>query len=56
MFTIKDVAMLLGISEVTVRRHIYKGHIRTVRFGREYKIPKEELMRIRNEGFPPDLT
>jgi len=55
MFTIKDVAKFLGISEITIRRHIYKGHIKTVRFGREYKIPKEELLRIRNEGFPAEL-
>ena len=55
MFNIKETASVLGISEITVRRHIYNGHIHAVKIGRGYKISRQEIERIKREGFDERL-
>ncbi len=51
-YGIKEVAELLHLSDLTVRRHIYMGHIKFIKMGRKYKISQEEVDRILNCGIP----
>ena len=51
-YNIKQVAKILHLSELTVRRHIYMGHIKFIKMGREYRILQEEVDRILNCGMP----
>lgn len=47
MLTTRQVARLLGVSTVTLRRYIHCGAIRPVRLpGGVYRIPQEELDRF----------
>jgi excisionase family DNA binding protein len=43
---IKEAAKNLGISPDTLRRHIARGSIRAVRFGRRILIPVEALEEV----------
>jgi len=52
LFPLIEAAKSLGISHWTVRVHIRRGAIKTVRFGRRILIPREEVERIGREGLP----
>lgn len=47
-----QLAALLGYHEETIRRLIREGRIRALRFGRNYRIPADEVARIMTEGLP----
>ena len=44
-YTVREVAALLRLSQVQVRRLIAAGAIRAIRFGRARRIPAEALER-----------
>jgi len=50
MFSIADVASLFGISKTTVRRKIKAGEIKAIKVGRQYRVPLEEVLRIKSKG------
>ena len=50
MLTIKDVAKILKLHELTVYRHIVSGKIRAVKVGKKYRIDETELEKIKKEG------
>ena len=41
-----------GISVWSLRKHISRGNIRTVRLGRRVAIPSQEIARIQRQGLP----
>jgi hypothetical protein len=57
LHAIGDSANLLGnISVWTLRKHISKGSIRTVRLGRRVFLASQEIERIQREGLPSLAT
>ena len=44
--TVREVAEMLQLNEVTIRRYIGEGKIKAYKFGRNYRIEKEELDRF----------
>ena len=46
LYDSKEVSMLLGISQQSLRRAIAAGKIKTVRLGRFLRIPAEEIERF----------
>ena len=46
--TLKEAAVLLGISPANALEAAKKGHIPYIRIGRLYRVPKAKLMRIAN--------
>lgn len=53
LFSFEDSARMLGgLSPWTLRRHVQRGNIRTVRLGLRVFLDSEELERIRREGLP----
>ena len=51
MFTLYEVADLLGLHYNTIRKAVRTGKIKAVKFGSVYKVSKEELDRITKQGF-----
>lgn len=49
-YTPAQVAELLQVHLVTVRRMIKAGHIKAVHIGRNVRIPATEIDRLMNEG------
>lgn len=47
MYTAKEVAEILRCNPVTILRKIHKGEIKAIKFGKGWKISKEELERIK---------
>ena len=45
-YTVKEVAEMLQLNEVTIRRYISDEKIKAYKFGRNYRIEKEELNRF----------
>jgi excisionase family DNA binding protein len=45
--TVKEAADALGVHHTTVRRHIDKGDINAFRLGLTWRIPTEEVIRIK---------
>ncbi|TCK06346.1 helix-turn-helix domain-containing protein [Phorcysia thermohydrogeniphila] len=43
VYSVKEIARLLGKSESTIRRYIYDGQLGAIQIGREYLIPESEL-------------
>ncbi len=52
MYTVKELAIMLNVSQSTVRRMIYKGQIKAVRLPTgTLRIPEDEVARLlRPEG------
>ena len=51
VFTLKQTARLIGISELGVRRLVRTGRLKAVRIGpRGWRVPKAEVLRICQEG------
>lgn len=55
MYNIKQAASLLGVCELTIRRHIYKNTIKAVRYGKQWRISPEEIAKIKKRGFSLNL-
>ena len=43
LLTVQEVARLLRVSPITVRRHIASGRLAAVRAGRQVRVPRESL-------------
>jgi len=54
VYSVREVASLLGKSEATVRRYIYDNKLGAVQIGRDYLIPEGELLAFlkRNQTKP----
>ncbi len=50
MLTVDEVAAWLGCSVGTVRRMIHAGTLARVKVGRLDRVPKKELVRVRDGG------
>ena len=46
MYTVKEVAKLLSLAEITIRQWIQKGKIKSVKVGSATRIPESEVKRI----------
>jgi excisionase family DNA binding protein len=53
-YPIEEGATLLGVSKHTLIRDIRRGLVRTTRYGTRVLIPRDELLRIANEGMRPE--
>ena len=51
--SVTTAAELLELAVVTVRKHIYAGHINFVRIGAHPRITPREIKRIVRQGLPP---
>jgi excisionase family DNA binding protein len=52
-FSTPELAELLGVFHTTIRRWIEGGQIKGFRIGRNYKVPREEVIRIlESKGIP----
>jgi len=49
----EEAGKLLNYSRSSLRRHVARQHIRTVRLGNRILIPDAEIRRISVEGLPP---
>lgn len=52
LYTVQQVAHILGVDEVSVRRWIRQGRIACVQLTRLRRVPAEELQRVLAEGLP----
>jgi len=43
MYSVKEIAIMLGLSERTIFRLMKAGKIRAVRIGGQWRIPKSEV-------------
>ena len=50
LFTVREVANVLRVSEPTVRRWLTRGFLRSVKLGRRRVIPGSEIERVVREG------
>lgn len=50
MFTIKEVAKMLKVAEMTVFRHIHNGKIKAVKVGKSWRISENEIEKIKRYG------
>lgn len=53
-YTISEIAKALGISRVAVFKKIKSGLIKTIRIGRMYAIPKNEVTSLLGESLTPE--
>lgn len=52
LYTTGQFAKLIGYHQETVRRLAREEKIKTIRFGRSYRIPQSEVDRILKVGLP----
>ena len=45
-YTVKEIAVLLKLHEETIRRAIRQGRLESVKFGRDYRVQHENLIRF----------
>ena len=50
MYTVKEVANLIGMAEITVRQWIQNDKIKSVKIGSMRRIPETEVKRIMEGG------
>ena len=50
LYSIGEVAKLLGVSPITVRKWIKQGKIHAIKLGRKYAIPATEIDKIIDRG------
>jgi len=43
LLTVSEVAKILNLHEITIRRHIKQGRLRAVKVGRQVRIRREDL-------------
>lgn len=51
MWTIKDLAQYLKVDYTTIYDRIIAKKIKAVKFGCQWRIPEEEIERLKKEGF-----
>jgi excisionase family DNA binding protein len=56
LWSIRDAAAHLAVSERTIHDHIKRGRIRTVLIGRRRLVPATEVLRIAEHGTTPQQT
>ena len=49
-YSIEDIANLFGISWRTIQRYIKNGRIKAIKVGRQWRIPLDELRKIKKQG------
>jgi excisionase family DNA binding protein len=54
--TVNQVAKMLNVHEVTIRRHIKQGRLRAIKVGRQVRISREDLEEFRRPVCPPRPT
>lgn len=47
MFTVKEVAAIFKCNPETIKRKIYAGKIKAIKFGVEWRISEEEVERLK---------
>lgn len=47
MYTVKEVAAIFKCHVETVKRQIYAGKIKAIKFGKEWRISDEEVERLK---------
>ena len=47
-YTLKETANIFNVYWKTIRNWVLKGKIKAIKIGKEWKIPKEEINRIKN--------
>lgn len=47
MYTTKEAAQIFKCNVETIRRMIRKGEIKTIKIGNDYRIPEEEVERLK---------
>lgn len=47
MYTVKEVAAIFKCNPETIKRKIYAGKIKAVKFGPEWRISEEEVERMK---------
>lgn len=47
MYTVKQTASLLSVHFQTIKNMIYRGELKAVKVGRQWRITEEELERIK---------
>lgn len=47
MYTVKEVAAIFKCNPETIKRKIYAGKIKAVKFGSEWRISEEEVERMK---------
>jgi hypothetical protein len=53
LYSIEDAARVLGkISSWTLRKHVKRGSVSTVRIGRRVFLNADEILRIQTQGLP----
>ena len=50
----QEAAFLLGLSVHTVTRDVNRGRISARHYGRRVLIPRDEVLRIANQGMQPE--
>ncbi len=50
--TLPEAAAELDLATETLRRRVRKGHLKVVPLGLGYRVSREELERVKREGFP----
>ena len=56
LLTVNEVAKMLNLHEITVRRHIKQGRLRAVKVGRQVRIRKEDLEEFMKPVCPEQPT
>ena len=51
MWTIKDLAQYLKVDYTTIYDRVIAKKIKAVKFGCQWRIPEEEIGRLKREGF-----
>jgi len=49
-YTVEDVALLLKISYQTAKKLVRNGDIKSIKLGRQYRIPKQEIDKMMQLG------
>lgn len=46
VYTVRETAKMLRVAQQSVYRLIYAGSIKTVKIGRQHRIPESEIVRL----------
>jgi len=52
LLTVNEVAKMLNLHEITIRRHINQGRLRAVKVGRQVRIRREDLEEFMKPVYP----
>ena len=51
LYTVKEVANILGYNPQTIYNNLRKGKIQAAKFGKEYRFTEEQVQDILQHGF-----